>query len=763
MTDNLFCIGQGKHFPNRRDSSIYGVGCNNEEYQTIEGDPFENPVEYCTSVILKEARKEHRLVKQLLYVILSAKTNNPLNLAINSPSGEGKNWVLERAAEKFPSEDVIFLSGMTDKALFHRRGTLVVNKNDFDKNEPTKYESLDALVRDIDDQIQDKKSEIANAKNPDLVKGLKAAIEDLELQKRTLYDHAKKLIDLSHKTLIFLDTPRVNLLTTIMSLLSHDRYEAEYEFVDTHNGIKTYTNIIRGWPAVIFAQAIDYTKHERWPELQRRFIVTNPEMNSKKKYAEAVDLALDKFTLPDLVYQKTVTSDDEKNKVKDILKYVGDEILSISERIDPGKNSTYVPFSEALKGALSKDKSEDMNTAKRFSGFLSLLPMINIGRRPMIKVQTFREDGPVMQTIPLALFEDLKESIYLMEYSNGVRPYVLEWYYEVFLPTYNMREGPAHKTKKIRKDEEETVYESRIAVTTTELIVATKEKKDKSYTSNQLLQTFIYPLMNQGYIDSIESDLDRRAHIYFPVVTIADSKNIILYRNVKDNNFLQPGKLWIRDFTTFPSKPYLISKIQGVIKYYYEEGISVTLCDHEDKEISIEELVEQYYQKPEDYFTDKEPTEAPSTSSSDSSGPSPVQGGGSDNNISESPETGPSHNKTDTIMQELDSSELKDCKKLLSQPKSNNLIFSNPEAGNKQPSPSQTKPYSDYLVNGVPIWQIENRGWTHEEAEAFKEEIARLANGGSGDGKSKGADMAEADISGNGIMPGNGQHEARKK
>jgi hypothetical protein len=46
-----------------------------------------------------------------------------------------------------------------------------------------------------------------------------------------------------------------------------------------------------------------------------------------------------------------------------------------------------------------------------------------------------------------------------------------------------------------------------------------------------------------------------------------------------------------------------------------------------------------------------------------------------------------------------------------------------------------------------PVWETENRGWTHEEAEKFKEEVARL-----GRSKSKVADMAAANESGNGIV-----------
>jgi hypothetical protein len=61
-------------------------------------------------------------------------------------------------------------------------------------------------------------------------------------------------------------------------------------------------------------------------------------------------------------------------------------------------------------------------------------------------------------------------------------------------------DGPAYKDKKVRKDEWEKIYESRIAVTTTELIAATKEKKYKTYTSQNMLHTYIYPLMNQDLL-----------------------------------------------------------------------------------------------------------------------------------------------------------------------------------------------------------------------------------------------------------------------
>ena len=88
----------------------------------LEYDDIHDPLRFTIDTILKEAKEESRLVKQILYSMLSAYTNYPINLAINSPSDEGKTYVLQKVGELFPKQDAMFLAGMTEKALFHRAG-----------------------------------------------------------------------------------------------------------------------------------------------------------------------------------------------------------------------------------------------------------------------------------------------------------------------------------------------------------------------------------------------------------------------------------------------------------------------------------------------------------------------------------------------------------------------------------------------------------------------------------------------------------------
>lgn len=555
----------------------------------IQYNDISDPLQFSINVILKEAKEESRLVKQIVYTMLSAYTNNPINLAINSPSGEGKTWVIQKVGEKFPEADVMFLASMTEKAIFHRHGLLVV------RNEQGKYEPLDNKLADIDKQIEAKNQEIGISKDSILKDGLKSYIESLEKDKKDFKNGAKKLIDLSQKILVFLDSPRPELFNALMPLLSHDRYEVEYEFVDTNNGIKTRTNILRGWPAVIFAQAIDYSHYARYPEIQRRFIITNPKM-TPEKYAAAVDLISDRYGLPDFVYQSKVVRDSEKEKTQDILRELKEKIVDACN-LDPGKNNVIIPFSDILTKALPKEKAFDMTFANRFFGYLSLLSIINVGKRPRLYRKI--DEYPFHETIPFALFEDLKETMFLMQYANGVRPYVLEWYYDVFLPAYHEKTEPDSKVVK-KGGHEDIVEEKRIALTSENLVKKTEQVSHKTFTKKYVVDDFLNPLANQGYIDSLESELDHRSKIYYPLINTTKNRKLGGY--VSEPNILQESRVVVTESEDYPDKQYIISKIQALLKYAEIDGISAKILDHEGKEISEEELAERYYKDPERFF-----------------------------------------------------------------------------------------------------------------------------------------------------------------
>jgi hypothetical protein len=63
--------------------------------------------------------------------------------------------------------------------------------------------------------------------------------------------------------------------------------------------------------------------------VQRRFIITNPKMDSKIKYEEAIRLTMQKNCLPDFMYQKLVVSDEDKKRAKEIVVYPCDKIAKV--------------------------------------------------------------------------------------------------------------------------------------------------------------------------------------------------------------------------------------------------------------------------------------------------------------------------------------------------------------------------------------------------------------------------------------------------
>jgi hypothetical protein len=569
------------------------------------GTGNEDRIQYCIDTILKEAKLEDRLVKQIFYTMLSAYTSNPVNLAINSPSGEGKNYVLRKVVEHFPKDDAMVLAGMTDKALFHRAGKLVI------KNGNGVYEDVKPIIKELDERIEDLEKQESKANDKTTKDGFKKEIKVIENEIKEIYAEAKKLIELNHKILIFLDTPSFGLFNAIMPLLSHDSFEVEYEYADTtNNGIKTRTNIIRGYPAVIFAQAIDFSDNRRYTEIQRRFIITNPKME-KQKYKEAIKLMGQKFGLPDFLYQTKVVSDQEKENVAKIIKWLKKQILQISNTTDPGKNNVVIPFQDIITNSLRSDKAQDMTLAYRLFSYLSLLPTINISKRPTIWLNhsDCNDGNGSSQVIPLATYDDLAEAIFLMQYATGVREYVLEWYRNVFLKTYNAKTEPDSKT--FNKGKEERV-EDRIGVTKSQLADATKKEQQKTFTTQKILESYLYPLMNEGYVDRQESRINAKSFIYYPAVegdpsSSEEGKSLFDWvLDQRTNDEQQISRIKAGDFTLKSIREYIKAKVEEVVCCSFPDDLNLEIFGHEHNSIAAGDLVSTYYRDPTGVFSLKE-------------------------------------------------------------------------------------------------------------------------------------------------------------
>jgi hypothetical protein len=302
------------------------------------------------------------------------------------------------------------------------------------------------------------------------------------------------------------------------------------------------------------------------------------------KSVETKEENVDPWSLYIYAMKAPMTRDRYQTRLAKFFDFIGLEIDL--------KNNVTIPYREIIKSLLSKEKGFDMTTANRLFGFIALLAIVNIDKRPKI---VLRKNGDlIIQRIPFALFEDLSEVLSLMDYSSdGIRPYLSEWYDNVFLETFSAKKEPDSKVNSSRG---ETITENRVALTSEELAKATFEKQNKKYTTKQVVESFVNPLINLGYIEKTESSIDKRHNIYYPALAANNTsiKNKKLVEMDGSHNFFQTSMLIVKDYTLYPSKQYLTSKIRQVLEYSSEvnDFSFMQLRDHDDNETDVKDLVD---------------------------------------------------------------------------------------------------------------------------------------------------------------------------
>jgi hypothetical protein len=102
-----------------------------------------------------------------------------------------------------------------------------------------------------------------------------------------------------------------------------------------------------------------------------------------------------------------------------------------------------------------------------------------------------------------------------MEYSHGVKPYILEWYNEVFLVKFNDS-----------RDNENNDENGGIGLTTKELPDATFRIKSSKFSTQQINENYVVPLINAGYIDKMDNKKDCIRIINFGSVNLSSRKEL---------------------------------------------------------------------------------------------------------------------------------------------------------------------------------------------------------------------------------------------
>ena len=113
--------------------------------------------------------------------------------------------------------------------------------------------------------------------------------------------------------------------------------------------------------------------------------------------------------------------------------------------------------------------------------------------------------------------------------------------------------------------------------------------------SDELHKNYLYPLLNLGFINKIQSVIDRRANIYSP----AEETNIFtMFQNGQD------FRLRITNQSLFPSRQVLEERFRRIIKYRHKDGgrLKYELVDEKGVKISVRRVIDRYLRNPEICF-----------------------------------------------------------------------------------------------------------------------------------------------------------------
>jgi hypothetical protein len=456
-------------------------------------------------------------------------------------------------------------------------------------------DELTGEIKLLDPVINDLETEIERLQEEDPKKN-KKKIKETESEIKALQRSAQKLIDLNNKIIILQDTPPPTVFNLLMTLLSQDSPKDQlYAFTDKTAGagkLIQSRNRIRGMPVIFTTQVIDDTDNQRFEEKNRRFIHVTPN-TSKEKIREANRLTALKYGYLKDEYDKLVVNRADIEKAKHIIRIIIAKLKQHTKYLESKDTGVKVPFALNILESLPGDgRVWEMTVAERTMKYLSMVTKLNMDNRPKI---VDKETGAFY---PIATFDDLKETMVLMERGgSNLRPYLAEWYDIVFTPTY---EEQKDTPKTAENDIGIKVTETTVGVTTEELAAKTAEAMKCAKPSiEDIRKKYLDPLVNQGIVNKDQSRINNKRNIYSPVS--------------KDNHYNhyanrdETGKVKIRVSKPdlFPTKRVLEQSFDKVFGYN-EDGVmknNKILVEENGQEITLDELLETYFSDPDEYFS----------------------------------------------------------------------------------------------------------------------------------------------------------------
>lgn len=413
-------------------------------------------VDYVLADLDKRIKHDNSVKLSVFFTGISAFLHEPINLFQKGESGIGKSYNTVQALKYYPPETTLLLGGLSPKALIHDYGTLLTEDGQpaTDIEKPEKPRSSD--YADAGDYKQQQTMYNRKIK------------EYWEIQRKTY-----TLIELTGKTLVFLETPEYEAFRLLYPILSHDTERIEYRFVDKpgKGQMRTVHVVIKGWPATIFLTV----GRKFMAELATRSFTVTPE-NSKKKIEAANQLTNQKNCYPWTFNEET----EETIKIRELL-------LAVRNWFQTAKANIIIPF-EGLYEFFPRDIVRDMRDFQHFSQLLKTVTALHLFQRPIITINkkqfvvTTLYDVAVAINIYSEIFETTRTGTEraLLDFYHNIIKQRSVWHLKDLTEEYNAQSS--------RKASSETV----------------RVKLDR--------------LAQIGYVNVEKDEVDKRLNVYKPLM-----------------------------------------------------------------------------------------------------------------------------------------------------------------------------------------------------------------------------------------------------
>ena len=481
------------------------------------------------NILSKEVKQEEDNLYRVLLGGLSAFTAEPLNMRILAPASEGKTYLLEKVSHLFPTENVMKLSSASPTSFKYSLGTTMVEE----KGELIPLSSkMQSFVNGLDEEDKEYKKKIAE-------------------ERKKLEKNAWTMIDWEDKWLIFLDSQNAALWEFFKSVLSNDTELIKHQVTNKQSGShKQQRIVIRGKPSVTYASAKDEARRDVTSEIDTRFQTISLQANAKK-YKESINLIGKHFGLVGPLYEKEVISKEEIVEARSKISAIIQTLKQYRGITRPILN----PFSEEMSKVFPTETGSRQRQFQRMMRTSNLLTLCNADNRCKLEMNGVK--------YPITNLKDVSQAAKLIIENSGIPGHKIQTFNEVIKPSID------------EFGVELRVEDNNLSVqTASEILEQYKERRENSYSRKQLLETYLIPLSQHGFLGRTQDPRNKTRDVFWIPERFQDEDATV------ESTLFDTSTLDDSCVTSFV-KEHIISRLKNKEYQFYNTN---------DEKISVEEI-----------------------------------------------------------------------------------------------------------------------------------------------------------------------------